>query len=240
MSNLAQTLPRMHWTYASDKPVLRPLLLLAVILHALLLLIPSREFERTPARPALNVTIDRPALPVSAPPARPEQPVRVEPEPPRAEIPEPAQPLAIAPPQTPPPRTEPAPRPRPSTPVTTALLLEQARQQDLDRTVPITRIPGVPDVPDLPHNLSRRVLPLAFNAFDDYVISGEQEILDQWMEPGGVINAVVKLPNGEVVCGRAEPWDEMNPLYEPVAMYRSCGGGGRRTAAARSPFSVRE
>ena len=27
------------------------------------------------------------------------------------------------------------------------------------------------------------------------------------------------------MCRRAEAWNPMNPLFEPVMMFRSCGGG---------------
>ena len=122
--------------------------------------------------------------------------------------------------------------------VTTALLLEQARELEWKAPDQPARTPGLAYIPDLPPNLARPVLPMTPNRFDSYVLSGEQEILDQWMEPGGTINAVVKLPNGDTLCGRMAPWSMMDPLVEPVAMYRPCGGGGKRAARA-SPFSSR-
>jgi hypothetical protein len=38
---------------------------------------------------------------------------------------------------------------------------------------------------------------------------------------------MVRMPNGELLCGRAEAWNPMSPLVEPVMMYRPCGNGRR-------------
>ncbi|NND44993.1 MAG: hypothetical protein HKN58_06685 [Xanthomonadales bacterium] len=50
----------------------------------------------------------------------------------------------------------------------------------------------------------------------------EAEVLDQWTEPGGVRRVVMRLPSGETLCGRAAPWDPLNPLVEPVPMFHLC------------------
>ena len=237
MSSIAYALPPPQWRYQSSQPLLRLVLLIAVVLHALLLLIPTRTPQQQPLPRSLEVDIDFLPAPVPAPPttALP----RTEPPVPVAEpIPE-APPVPLTPPRTQPPPAEPDPDTASRPALTTALLLEQAHLQDIDRASPDVSTLGVPDLPELPRNMTRPLLPITVNAFDDFVISGEQELIDQWMEPNGTVNAVVRLPNGEVLCGRAEAWDPMTPLYEPVAMYRSCGGGGKRKPSATSPFGSR-
>lgn len=237
MSSIAEPFYQPQWRYSGHKHVLRAVLLIALALHALLLLIPSRKPLPLPAprSVAVDISFQQPV------PAAPE-PVVIEPDPihtaptpeiaPNIEQPSPA---IVLPTETTPPTVIPDPSP----PVTTAYLLEQARDLDWQEQEKPFRIPGVAYIPDLPANLSRPVLPISPNTFDDYVLSGEQEILDQWMEPNGVINAVVKLPNGQILCGSAKPWDPMNPLVEHVAMYRACGGGGKRTTLG-SPFLARD
>jgi hypothetical protein len=67
------------------------------------------------------------------------------------------------------------------------------------------------------------------NLFDGMVAPAQTEIVDRWIEADGSHNVVVNLPNGETFCGRAAAWDPMRPLVEHVMMFRSCGGGGKRT-----------
>lgn len=233
MSSIAEPLEPLQWRYDSQGKVLRAVALLAVLLHALLLLIPAKKPAPMPIQRsvAVDIRFESPARDeaLPTPPVEPvPQPVPM-PESLPESLPEssPSAPSLVA---------EPVLRTRPE--VTTALLLEQARELEWKAPDQPARTPGLAYIPDLPPNLARPVLPMTPNRFDSYVLSGEQEILDQWMEPGGTINAVVKLPNGDILCGRMAPWSMMDPLVEPVAMYRPCGGGGKRAARA-SPFSSR-
>lgn len=59
-------------------------------------------------------------------------------------------------------------------------------------------------------------------AFSPYFAPAEAVMLDQWQEPGGARRVVMRLPSGDSVCGRAEPWDPLNPLVEPVPMFHRC------------------
>jgi len=52
--------------------------------------------------------------------------------------------------------------------------------------------------------------------------------MDQWQEPDGTVMVVMRTLQGQTLCGSMAAWDPANPLFEPVAMYRLCGGGGRR------------
>jgi len=76
------------------------------------------------------------------------------------------------------------------------------------------------------------------NRFDDTVAPAATEIVDQWLAADGSQNLVIRTPTGHTLCGRARAWDPMNPLFEPVMMYRPCGGGGKRTF--RMPHRYRE
>ena len=154
MSSVISALPQSPWRYTRGAPMLRLVLLIAVVLHALLLLIPSRTPDRLPPPRSLEVEIDY--LPRSAAAPQP-QPV---PQPQEA----PARQTAAVPVEVPPARVSPPPEAappettRPETPlariITTALLLEQARHQVIDQAAPVIRIPGVPYLPDLPDNLT--------------------------------------------------------------------------------------
>jgi hypothetical protein len=61
------------------------------------------------------------------------------------------------------------------------------------------------------------------------IAPAETELLDRWQAADGSQNVVINTPRGETLCGRAEAWDPMHPLVEYVMLFRSCGGGGKRT-----------
>jgi hypothetical protein len=51
------------------------------------------------------------------------------------------------------------------------------------------------------------------------------EIVDRWQGADGSHHVLVRTPAGDMLCGRAEAWDPMQPLVEHVMMFRSCGSG---------------
>jgi hypothetical protein len=67
------------------------------------------------------------------------------------------------------------------------------------------------------------------NRFGDAYAPPETEIVDRWLAADGSHNVVIRTPNGMTLCGRALPWNPMEPLVEHVMMFRSCGGGGERS-----------
>jgi len=75
------------------------------------------------------------------------------------------------------------------------------------------------------------------NTFDGMMAPVETELVDRWQAADGSANVVINTPNGDTLCGRAEAWNPMQPLLEHLMMFRSCGGGGKRTfsMAAREP-----
>jgi hypothetical protein len=128
--------------------------------------------------------------------------------------------------------------------LTTAHLLETVRNSRLDR--PQTRTVGqlgihVPH--DLPPNWQRgtgaKALQSVDNMFDGMTNPSRTEIVDRWLAADGSRHVVVNLANGQTLCGRAEPWNPLQPLVEHVMMMGACGGGGKRTfsMAAREPIS---
>jgi hypothetical protein len=237
MSSLAEPLDLPHWSYSHRRPVLGWIILLAVLIHGILLLIPRQPRSTGSLPQTVQVELEQ-----IRPAARPETPVipKEMPEPPPLVRPdEPVE--AIETPLSKPAVTEESAEASPATPpVTAAILLDQVREQDWTEPNTAARSLGVPDIPDLPPNLSRPILPLQETVFGPVYITGRQEIIDQWIEPSGVVNAVIKTPNGEILCGSLQPWDPMNPLFEPVAMYRPCGGGGRRKPGVSTPFQSRD
>jgi hypothetical protein len=75
------------------------------------------------------------------------------------------------------------------------------------------------------------------NRFNGMAAPAEVEIVDRWLASDGSQNVVVNLPNGDTVCGRAEPWNPMQPLVEHIMMFRPCGGGGKRTFTMPDRYS---
>ena len=184
---------------------------LAVLVHAAALLLPL-TYPRGPAPvdPSLIVSLLRP-LPLPAPTTTPlpvPEPVRVTAQK------RPAPPVAA-------PREEiPSPRRLPSA----EEMLEAARQPGWTLPAEPERRLGefVPPAP--PPTITTRE-----NRFGDAYAPAETEIVDRWLAADGSHNVVIRTPNGMTLCGRALPWNPMEPLVEHVMMFRSCGGGGERT-----------
>jgi hypothetical protein len=51
------------------------------------------------------------------------------------------------------------------------------------------------------------------------------EIVDRWLAADGSHHVLVETAGGEQLCGRAEAWDPLRPLVEPIMMFRICGRG---------------
>jgi hypothetical protein len=80
----------------------------------------------------------------------------------------------------------------------------------------------------LPENWRPRIIPTD-TIFNGRMLPQKTGILDRWLAADGSQNVVINTPRGDTLCGRAEPWNPMSPLVEPVMMFRPCAGGGRRT-----------
>ena len=82
------------------------------------------------------------------------------------------------------------------------------------QNMPANWRPGIPSEP---------------NRFAGLFARESVEIVDRWLAADGSHNVVINTPSGETYCGRAEAWSPLNPLLEPIMMWRPCGGGGKRT-----------
>jgi hypothetical protein len=199
-------------------------LLLAVLLHSSLLLIPMQRGQ-PPAQALQRLTVSlqgtvrpqevdpEPTLPEqSVPPAAPAlrdaaAPADVKPKPPDS----PAAPASLPP------------------ALSAAHLFDLASRQEWNlKSPPDTRDLGAFRPQPLPDN-SRRGMPLEANRFDGMIAPDQVEVVDRWLAADGSHNVVINTPSGDTYCGRAEAWSPLNPLFEPIMMWRPCGGGGKRS-----------
>jgi len=202
-------------------------LCLAIVLHALLLLIPvAPDSAPNLATDAVVVTllsakaieqplaetVDTPLSEVLAPDPQPAPRLPVEPqeitlqEDPGEEVP-----------------TNPAPI------ITTARLLDSAGHVKWVSSQPDESLHlGVYSPRPLPANWTSGMV-TEDNLFDGMVVPRKTEIVDRWLAADGSHNVVIHTPGGDTFCGRALAWDPMQPLVEHVMQFRPCGGGGKRT-----------
>jgi len=196
-------------------------LLVAILVHALLLLLPNpREQQGDNGWAGLRVSLLAPAAaPPTALVTAPE--LKESPAPPRATS-QPARQAAPLPGSV----TEVPARPaRPSA----AYLLDLVRRREWRLPQPgSSRQLGVFAPQPLPPNWQSSPA-AAPTRFAGAAPAGRTEVVDRWLAADGSHNVVVTTPGGETFCGRSEPWNPMNPLFEPVRVFRSCGGGGERT-----------
>jgi hypothetical protein len=203
-------------------------LAVAVLLHALLLLIPARQYQLPePALRTLTVALSRTLR--APPPANPAESSRRDAAPVERRLAPPGTPNADLPPAAAPRAAPPLPAldigVQPDTthpPITTARLLEFAHRRKWNLREPsVAPGPGVFRPQPPPPNW-RSGTPAESTA-----LPAEAGIVDQWLAADGSSNRMIRLPNGELLCGRAEAWNPMSPLVEPVMMYRACGNGRR-------------
>ena len=201
-------------------------LLFAILLHVpLLLLHLQREPPTAQALQHLKIELRNSVRPEPASPEPPQAQPRPEDAPRQEPAPSAADPMAatVIPPAAP--SVSDAPPPS----LSSALLLDLARRQAWKAPPAAdTRELGVFRSRPPPANWQPRTRPEA-NLFDDLVAPAQVEVVDRWLAADGSQNVIIKTPSGETYCGRLEAWSPMNPLFEPVAMWRTCGGGGRRT-----------
>jgi len=200
-------------------------LALAVLLHGLLLLVPYGPGQP----PATALSVLRLALTAAprplATPRQAAEPAPADPVPPTPRMPE-ARPPAVAP--LPPPAAIEAPAKPAESGIDPDALLDAVRRVERARTPNDRRQLGVFSAPAAPPNWNPPGVP-GPNRFDGMVAPEKSRVVDRWRASDGSHNVVIETPGGETVCGRAEAWDPMRPLVEPVMQYRPCGGGGERT-----------
>lgn len=202
-------------------------LCLAIVVHALLLLIPAApDSSPNPATDAVVVTL----LSTNAY----EQPLTETVETPVSEVPAP-DPQSAPPAPNEPPEIALQEDPGEKVPADPVPIISTARLLDSAR-----HVKWVSSQPDEPLHLgvySPRPLPANWtsgmvtedNLFDGMVVPRKTEIVDRWLAADGSHNVVIHTPGGDTFCGRALAWDPMQPLVEHVMQFRPCGGGGKRT-----------
>ncbi len=203
---------------------------LAVVLHALVLLIPALKNNDSYSRTLpLNITLLSPqpiAEPIIAEPeAERDEPLEIDRE---VVLPDPQPSPELAHRQEPDERVE-AELPVKRAPLTTALLLDSAGR--IEWPVPNiddSRQLGVFVPREEPANW-RSGIRIEDNLFNGMVLPRQTEIVDRWLAADGSHNVVINTPGGRTLCGRGLPWDPMHALVEHVMLFRPCGGGGKRT-----------
>lgn len=214
-------------------------LALAIALHGVLLLVPLREWQ-APAEVQQAIAIqlvpqrlgtDEPATPDVQPLERARQ-VTARPalEPQQAD----AGPPALQPVQPDSAALEPTETTDKPGTMSAARLIDLVSRMSSNASLsPFGRKPGSPPL-GRPDNSWRRGSKSTVgspdnNLFDGMVAPAETELVDRWHAADGSNNVVINLPNGDTLCGRAEAWNPMRPLVEPLMMFRSCGGGGQQS-----------
>lgn len=200
----------------------------AVLLHALLLLIPARQYQLpAPALRTLTVALSKTLR--APPPANPAESSRGEAAPVERRPALPGRPNADMPPAVAPRASPPLPAldtgVQPDAthpPITTARLLDFAHRREWNLREPsLAPGPGVFRPQRPPPNWRSGTLA------EGTAPPAKTGIVDQWLAADGSSNRMIRTPNGELLCGRVEAWNPMSPLVEPVMMYRACGDGRR-------------
>ncbi len=219
-------------------------LAMAVAVHAALLLLPLNAWKAAQLEPAERLTINLQALAKAADP-KPDPPSVVQSletstPPLRPEVKYPAADIAL----------EEIPPPQPELPVKTENTIDEspiellnARQlHQLARQAELvtpkqesTRRLGSAKGYQPPANWNRNAGAAFFADFEDrshiVTLPDEAEIVDRWQADDGSHNVIVNLPSGEALCGRAAAFNPMQPLVEPVMMFKLCS----RTATFSMP-----
>jgi len=238
MSSAHQLQTRQAWQ-SSDLAFLA----IALLLHAALLLVPLAYKQPDVSSPARRLTIDlqqiQPPAPVE-PEQQEQQPVTLAPlnkQPGAAAAEAPEKRTARIVMEDLPVRPEPRPQsaePEAATAPTARQLRDWvARSRLEDPASTSAQQLGTAREYQPPANWSRNAgapyLAESDNTFNGMTVPEDVEIVDRWLAADGSHNVVLNLPNGDTVCGRAEPYNPAQPLVEHIMMFRYCGGGGKRT-----------
>lgn len=208
-------------------------LALAVLAHALLLLLPVGRVEFSAVTPSvlkisiapLNRTVQKAAI---APPPTAANTPQAQAKRPAADDTAMA---AATPTAENPPEAQSAAENAPEH-VTLPGLLQSLEQARLDEPrAPAPRRLGAHPQAALPaYWRSRGPGALPSDAgFSDMAPPARTGIVDRWLAADGSHNVVVDLPNGEKLCGRATAWDPLQPLVENVMHFRYCGSAEQWT-----------
>lgn len=196
---------------------------LAILIHVAFVMIPIGKKTGSAGRPYLEIELRQSSKPAPEDPEIAREALKSEhPPPPAGSVADgPASlPLSAETPVQAEQNDDPA--------ISAASLLEQASQIAIpDRPATTAQLGRI--APRAPASLRPgQVLPPVTTVFGDFYLPAETEIIDQWQEPDGTRHVVLRTPTGQTLCGQQQARDPFNPLFEPVAMYRLCAGGGKR------------
>jgi hypothetical protein len=202
-------------------------LAVALLLHSLLLLLPARRgLQPEDVLHRISVSLSSVRVPLAGEDSKPSapnpEPVAATPTPatePGAATPEPPIPSAA--------RTgRPAPTPPPLPRLSAARLLDLAHRTRWEIS-PESGSRRLGEPAPGPGTGVRQPIPGLDGSRPDGAATPRAavEIVDRWQEADGSHHVLVRTPAGDMLCGRAEAWDPMQPLVEHVMRYRTCGSG---------------
>lgn len=203
----------------------------AVLLHAVVLLIPLQQHipSATDLSRVVSVSLNAPrASEPEAEAAEPPLPPVVEEHVPEEPVQRPRamQAESLAPAVDPQAVEKP---PEPPATETTATLLDFAGRYKWPSVIQDRKRRLGTFVPQpVPENWRPNII-VEDNRFNGMVLPERIEIVDRWLAADGSHRVVINTPGGHTLCGRAQAYDPMNPLLEPIMSWWECGGGGKRT-----------
>lgn len=93
---------------------------------------------------------------------------------------------------------------------------------------PPQALPARPTRSPVYETMSRPLLASRANSFDHMAAPARTEIVDRWLSPEGVHQVVVRGINGRTYCGRQEAVDPFRPWTQIPMLFHECAGGGKR------------
>jgi hypothetical protein len=87
---------------------------------------------------------------------------------------------------------------------------------------------------DLYDALTKPVLEMTVNWFDDVLLPTKVEVMDRWLEPSGVHRVIVRTPGGMTLCGRQEAPNDLRPWEQMPMMFGKCAGGWRKARPSKN------
>lgn len=214
-------------------------LAMALLIHSALLLLPIKAWQthqNASKRPTELLRVRLQPAPKTSSNAVEPEPVAQAPEDEqtlrRLDQEKPAADYTLA--EIPPPSYSQAPdnRPASDTSLSQTLSTQQLRHwveraDSLAQPQQDTRTLGTARSYQPPANWNRHAGAPLFASFDDRsheaTLPAGVAIVDRWQADDGSHQVLVHLPTGESLCGRAAAYDPMQPLVEPIMMFRSCG-----------------
>ncbi len=75
---------------------------------------------------------------------------------------------------------------------------------------------------ELPSNWTRKAVSYTPGMFKAAELPTKATVLDSWKSADGTANTRIKLPNGDIICGRREQQNPLDIYSMPIWMHRAC------------------